>query len=377
MLKIAQKQRLTDATILLRSLSMNTAGHRTKELSKTMNSSSTTKPQEIVITCEDGIKLAGERWTVGKNNDGTVSDGQAATTVTRILCLHGWLDNVATFDRMVPKLISRLLGSSSKSMMVDIVAVDLPGHGRSSHKSLDGASTVLADFVYYVYDALHKLGWNDQDVTFIGHSMGASISLMFAAAFPLRRLVLLDSLGPRPEPQSTVTDRIKRHVQTRLKGKPPSSIYENLEQAIETRCLTATTFPGNQYISKETATSLVKRAIVVEPDGKSIRFLHDQRLKWPSIMYLTEEQLHQLYRDVATPKSRRGSTPNGSASVTTATCILLADDGMPFPIESVALAGQLMQAKACQKLPGSHHFHADPDTVDAVVDAIFDFLMSS
>jgi pimeloyl-ACP methyl ester carboxylesterase len=337
------------------------------------------QPQEITITCEDGIKLAGERWTASPG------ETDSANTI-RILCLHGWLDNAATFDRLIPPLISRLL--SHQNQTVDVVAIDLPGHGRSSHKSLDGPSSVLADFVYYVYDALHQLGWNDEDIVCIGHSMGASISLMYAAAFPLSKMILLDSLGPRPEPTATVTKRLERHIRTRLKGKPPCSIYPDLETAIETRCLTATTFPGNQYISIETATSLVKRASVIEDDGKSLRFLHDQRLKWPSILCFTEEQLHQLYRDVATPKNRRhggrsvgsataagGSDSNGDSIPPTSTCILLAEDGMPFSIEDVALAGQLMQAKVCQKLPGSHHFHSDPTTVDAVVDAIVQFLM--
>ena len=41
----------------------------------------------------------------------------------RVLCLHGWLDNAASFVPLAP-LLDRL----------DVVALDLPGHGHSEHR---------------------------------------------------------------------------------------------------------------------------------------------------------------------------------------------------------------------------------------------------
>ncbi|CAG7817538.1 unnamed protein product [Allacma fusca] len=40
-----------------------------------------------------------------------------------VLGLHGWTDNAGTFDRLAPLLPKSLY----------FVAIDLPGHGRSSH----------------------------------------------------------------------------------------------------------------------------------------------------------------------------------------------------------------------------------------------------
>jgi pimeloyl-ACP methyl ester carboxylesterase len=268
---------------------------------------------------------------------------------------HGWLDNCFTFNNLADGLLKKL--PSSAAFDLEIVALDFPGHGRSSHKADDGPSVVLADFVYYMYDALKQLQWETESVVAIGHSMGASVALMFAAAFPLGKLVLLDSLGPRTKPAEDVSKGVRAHIKARIRGKPPSSVYPDMETAIETRCLTPTTFPGNQYISKETATALVKRASVIQEDGK-LQFLHDQRLHWPNLLVLTDEQLDQLYVDV----------------VSTQTCILTAKDGMPFPTDSINRIKKLMQPKVVESLPGSHHFHSDPDTVDGVVDAIVTFL---
>ena len=132
-----------------------------------------------------------------------------------------------------------------------------------------------------------------------------------------------------------------------------------METAIETRQLTAKTFPGNQYISKETATELVKRASVIREDGQ-LEFLHDQRLKWPSMLSLTDDHVNQLYRDVnASPASA---------------CVLLAKDGMPFPPPWINRMRELMEPKTVETLPGSHHFHADPDSAGGVVDEVVKFL---
>jgi pimeloyl-ACP methyl ester carboxylesterase len=265
------------------------------------------------------------------------------------------MDNCFTFKNLVKGLMTKFPLATD----VDVVAIDLPGHGTSSHKSLDGTSTVALDFVYYMYDALKQLEWEPETVTAIGHSMGSFISLTFTAAFSVKHLIMLDSLGPLTKPADTVSTGIRNHIKQRVKGKPPSSVYPDLETAIETRCLTATTFPGNQYISKETATELVKRASSVREDGQ-LEFLHDQRLKWPSMLWLTDEHVNQIYQDVDVSP--------------TCACVLLAKDGMPFPPAWISRLRELMHPTVLETLPGSHHFHADPDTVGAVVDTIVDFL---
>lgn len=321
-------------------------------------------PENIVLNCQDGVRLAGQRY----RNFDPAQESEEPKTVSetiRILAWHGWLDNCRSFGRLGPSLLSKL---SNDICRVDLVVLDFPGHGKSSHKSLDGVSTILMDLVYYVHDAIHQLKWhneNDEEdyvpPVLIGHSMGGAVSLMYASAFPTSKLILLDSLGPHTKKASDVVKGFQTHVQQRLKGKPPSSIYPSLENAIATRCATAKAFPGNQYISEETATELVTWASNILPNG-TLQFHHDQRLKWASMLSLTDEQVHQLYQDVASSKTK--------------SCLLLAKDGMPFPPAAIAKVKELLKPTVCEaSLPGSHHFHADPDTFQGVVDLIAAFLL--
>lgn len=42
---------------------------------------------------------------------------------TPVIALHGWQDNAGSFDRLIPLL----------PPCIPILAIDLPGHGKSSH----------------------------------------------------------------------------------------------------------------------------------------------------------------------------------------------------------------------------------------------------
>ena len=92
---------------------------------------------ERIYTCSDGVKLAARHW-VNFDVDDTLSSSQQCTT-RKILCLHGWLDNAASFNRLVPLLLD-----SAEDIPTQIVALDFPGHGLSGHKSSDGPPQLLA-----------------------------------------------------------------------------------------------------------------------------------------------------------------------------------------------------------------------------------------
>ena len=88
----------------------------------------------------------------------------------KILCLHGWLDNAASFIPLMPMLEN-----------YNVVAIDMAGHGGSQHR-MAGYDYVFVDWIHDVLDVLDSLDW--QQAHLLGHSMGGYVSLAFAAFFP-------------------------------------------------------------------------------------------------------------------------------------------------------------------------------------------------
>ncbi|KAL3940368.1 MAG: hypothetical protein SGARI_000990 [Bacillariaceae sp.] len=281
----------------------------------------------------------------------------------------------ASFHYLAPHLVSKLGGKA------EIVALDLPGHGWSTHKSADGPATLLSEGVYYVAEALDQLGWTNAEtsqeddtddensksnsknrdggkVTLLGHSMGGGLSLVYAAAFPelVDKLVLLDIYSPMPGESEKSTSVIRSHIEARKQGARGHRVYESLEQAIKTRRMTAAKAPGKQWLSLEAATEMVDRAMKPVEGGGYI-FRHDTRLLWPSLQYLMPDQIDNIMKSVECP-----------------TCILAAEHGWPFKKERVEKAVEILDPAVHKILPGSHHLHADPDTAEAVLDEVYHFI---
>lgn len=142
-----------------------------------------------------------------------------------LLALHGWLDNAASF---VP-LMTELAG-------FDLVALDLPGHGASAHR-LPGYDYVFVDWIHDVLDVLDALGW--QDASLLGHSMGGAIASVVAAATPerVRRLALIEALGPLSGVADDAGVRLRQAVLARRALNPGRAprVIADLEIAVDAR----------------------------------------------------------------------------------------------------------------------------------------------
>uniref|UniRef100_A0A7S3L5U5 AB hydrolase-1 domain-containing protein n=1 Tax=Amphora coffeiformis TaxID=265554 RepID=A0A7S3L5U5_9STRA len=323
---------------------------------------------ELLLKCSDGVTIAAQSW----KSPGKPVDKKANTTTTeRILCLHGWMDNCRSFHYLAPSIVQAL-------PHVELVALDFPGHGMSGHKSVDGPSLLLSELVYYVAEAAEQLNWissdakgdregsssQQQQFTIVGHSMGAAVGCVYSAAFPehVDRLVLVEGGGPLARKGHDIAKHVRQHVKKRMVGnahpKEPR-VYPSLEKAVQTRCFTAKNFPGNQWLSTEASTELVLRGSVpVEgSDSGALKFRHDPRLLWPSLQYFTPEQVDAVFDDVQCP-----------------TALILAEDGWPFDEDRAKATVERLKPVVYTTLPGSHHFHADPETADRVAEEVISFL---
>jgi len=99
-----------------------------------------------------------------------------------MLFLHGWQDNLHTFDDLASFL-------SSKNR---VIRLDLPGFGKSE---IPGKAWDLDDYVQFVGNFIKKL--NLQVYVFIGHSFGGRIIIKGLAEknFQVRKIVLIGSAG--------------------------------------------------------------------------------------------------------------------------------------------------------------------------------------
>ncbi|CAJ1934682.1 unnamed protein product [Cylindrotheca closterium] len=349
--------------------------------------------EEIRLECSEGVTIAGQRWTKKAtegepNNAGRLlSDGTPKPSRIRILCFHGFLDNCRTFHLLAPFLIFGLDN-------VELVALDFPGHGLSSHKSLDSPPMiVINETCYHMRDACRSLQWEDGFIL-IGHSLGSIIAVIYAASFPeqVQNLVLLDGYGPdnyeifemyvkgtlymkgtgqKPgssRPKGVVAERLQRHVQQRYDSNVRANVpnkrkrtYSSIHAAVQARVRTAELSPGRQWISMAAALELVRRAVVVDDKYPRVRFRHDPRFNLPPLQLNTMEQVDVYWSQIRSK-----------------TLWLRAIDGWPFPTaftdRAEAILGDLGTVRY---LPGSHHFHADPDTADQVGRAVLEFILMS
>jgi len=196
------------------------------------------------------------------------------------MCLHGWLDNAASFVPLAPYLKS-----------YDVIALDLAGHGRSDHRPA-GTRYHMMDNLWDLDAVLDSLDW--QDCFLIGHSLGGVIASTYSAAAPerVKKLITLDGLGALSAPENETASRLRISMQaTRLPGTGLKD-YPDIETAAKIR-QRVSGFP------LEIARILSKRALKLE-DGV-YRWRADPGLNWRSPVLLTEDQVLDILTAIKAP----------------------------------------------------------------------------
>jgi pimeloyl-ACP methyl ester carboxylesterase len=256
-----------------------------------------------------GLTLAAQVW--GRTGD------------VPVLAAHGWLDNASTFDLLGPYLRG-----------CEVVALDLAGHGESDARSPDAAYNIWED-VGDLLEVCEHLGW--QRCNLLGHSRGAAISMLFAAAFPERvdKLVLIEGgvpvIGTPAEAPATLARSFRER--RALRGKSGRIFTERLT-AIDERA------QGFTKLTLAAAEILARRSLREVSGG--YQWHADQRLKGTPEVRLTIEQVRAFVQAVQAP-----------------VLMILAEQS---PFGGTDLYQEMIAAfRAIEvvTLPGSHHLHLE------------------
>ena len=257
-----------------------------------------------------------------------------------VLALHGWLDNSASFCRIAPILADRC--------GLDIWAIDLVGHGLSSHRP-EGSFYHIWDNVIDINLLMAAQGWERVDL--LGHSMGAGIATLMAGAMPdkVSRLALLEGIGPIvTEVEATPKQLAQSTSAYQLLPYKKATDYDEFESAVMARC------NGFAKISYAAALSLTERGLRLSDTHWN--WSADPRLKIPSPVRFTEAQVEAFCEQIQAP-----------------TCLLTAEAGFLTDRDNTATRSALVANLSHQVLAGNHHFHLEPDTTDAVAEALITF----
>lgn len=240
----------------------------------------------------------------------------------RVLCLHGLLDNAASF---LPLSI-RLPG-------LDLVAVDLPGHGHSDHRH-PSANYYFMENLRDVDAALDELGW--ETCHLVGHSLGAGIAAVYAAAAPerVRSLVMLDALGPFSEPANKCVNRVRKSLHSGRANARRQRHYASIDEMIRTR-------QANTGLPDEPARLICERS--AKRVDEHYEWTNDPALYWVSPILMTEEQALEYLAGITAPVLTLIATPFGSYISETR-----------YHTRTAAIANGRHEL-----LTGNHHFHMD------------------
>lgn len=205
-----------------------------------------------------------------------------------ILCLHGWLDNAASF---LPLFEHMLTTKSRLLKQYCFIAIDWPGHGHSSHRSKDS----YYHFIDWTHDLLLLIegqGWEQVDI--IGHSMGGMVATSFTSAFneKVKQLLLIESIGLITESESP-SEQLRKGLLSRLQlaGKQ-KNIHKNIESAIQAR-MNVSDLANNQ------ARLLVERGLHETDAGVTWR--SDPKLRNTSLQRYSLKQAIQIVANVHCP----------------------------------------------------------------------------
>lgn len=251
-----------------------------------------------------------------------------------VLCLHGKLDNAASFDFLAPLMPDRQL-----------VAVDYPGTGFSSHYPA-GVMPHWKNDALLMLHLTKALKWERFDI--IAHSLGSLLATTMAIAQPQRvgKLIFLDILGPKVNFIEQAITNIQQDAARYLSYNPQQRIlFTDRIAAIHERMNIGS-------ISYQAAEALVARGTIKNKEGWHWTF--DKRLHCVGSTLPFEDELRAMLQAIEAP-----------------VCLIRAKQGVAYPEEVFQARMRAIKHCTLYEIEGGHHVHMDdPVPVVKIIDYI-------
>ncbi len=239
-----------------------------------------------------------------------------------LLALHGWLDNAASFST-----IASLLSRDFR-----VIALDLPGHGQSAHLPNGVTRYHAIDYADHVLNAADALQLERFDL--LGHSLGAGVASLVAAAAParVRNLALIEGLGPLADDGSNTLQRWREAEAQRSVTRRALRVFGSIDEALAARVAVGD-------LRADEARALVERGLRQVQDGYV--WSSDPCLRLPTPLRIEEMQLRRLLAGIEAP-----------------TLLLLADPETPYlPREKMTARAACVRDIRVEHIAGRHHLH--------------------
>ena len=266
---------------------------------------------EVTFPCQFG-NIKGLCW--GKDNS------------KKILALHGWLDNAASFYHLAP-----LLAQDG----YEVIAIDFAGHGHSDHKA-PGHFVHFIDYVLDVQEIMRQLNW--QKPILLGHSMGAAMAHLYAVSNPenIEKLIMIENIGPIPSYESgTAVSNLKEALnQWRDHTLIHKHFYADVQDALKARIKVT---PMPEAILKPMIARGLKKT------DKGYHWRTDKRLRLRSLFRLSEEIVEDMLSAKKPPTQLILATPTTYA--------------LSYPMAEQRI--NKLAADEVIELEGRHHLHMD------------------
>ena len=316
--------------------------------------------------------LRAKRWRSNEESSLTCeADNKNVTpkrASKRVIALHGWLDNAASFDFLMPGLLQANVmqaGSAQTSGTheervnldetfsdnpdqnsdkihsysthgYDILALDLAGHGLSDQRPGLGAYNIWQDVLEVILVA-NMLGW--ETFSLLGHSRGAMICSVLAGCFPSRvdGLVMIEALCPQTIPEADLPSQLASSIESLVKlPNKKRNYYNSFEKAVNMRV------KGFFPLPYDAAEALAKRG--VSKTEKGYYWNSDSRLLAPSEIKFSDAQVY-AFVDRFPVKAK----------------VIIASSGLLNTPE--VLAGRAFSHRLIEAIhyDGDHHLHLSAD----------------